>query len=66
MMNPWQIYVGFMMNDDDQSYDESHNDEYNQRSELNVFGNTHRSDYFYTTLFGTDNRQFNASFESAH
>ena len=23
MMNPWQIYVGFMMNDDDRSYDES-------------------------------------------
>ena len=56
-MNQWRIYFGFMTNDDDQSYDESRNDEYNQRSELNVFGNTHRSDYFYTTPFGTNNIQ---------
>ena len=74
MMNTWQIYVGFVMNDDDRSYDESRDDKYNQRLGSNVFGNKHRSDCFYTTLFGSDNIQhifcsskhdrFNAGFDN--
>ena len=42
--------LSWIRDNDDQYYEESRNDKYKQRSELNVFGNTYCSNNFYKTF----------------